>query len=140
MIFESALLCLALNIYHEARDQSTKGMVAVAEVTLNRAEGKHKQVCDVVFEPYQFSWANSLTTVSPQQRVKNAKRFVPRDQASWRQSRIVAQRVLTGNYRPVVGDATHYFNPDKLSANPRWSAKMTYIGRVGDHKFYRASL
>ena len=33
-----ALMCMALNIYHEARNQSIVGQVAVAEVVMNRVE------------------------------------------------------------------------------------------------------
>ena len=49
MIIETALICLALNIYHEARDQTTAGQLAVAEVTLNRVEHGSfpNSVCDV---------------------------------------------------------------------------------------------
>ncbi len=137
MIFESALLCLALNIYHEARDQSHKGMVAVAEVTMNRAGGQQKQVCEVVFKPYQFSWANSLTTVSPKQRAKNAKRFVPKDETSWQRAKAIAHKVLKGQHKPVVRDATHYFNPDKVVQRPRWADRMQRVARVGNHLFYR---
>ena len=61
--------CLALNIYHEARNQPTAGKLAVAQVTLNRV--KHDRfpntICGVVYQGYylnnnpikhkcQFSW------------------------------------------------------------------------------------
>ena len=29
-------MCLALNVYHEARDQSTAGQIAVTQVVINR--------------------------------------------------------------------------------------------------------
>ena len=32
MVIESALICLAMNIYHEARSEPIAGRVAVAEV------------------------------------------------------------------------------------------------------------
>ena len=31
-----ALMCLALNVYHEAKNQSLIGQIAVAQVVLNR--------------------------------------------------------------------------------------------------------
>ena len=37
MLAQGALLCLALNIYHEARGEPLKGQIAVASVTMNRA-------------------------------------------------------------------------------------------------------
>ena len=33
-----ALFCLALNAYHEARNQDIRGMVAVSQVVMNRVE------------------------------------------------------------------------------------------------------
>ena len=41
MLLQSALICLAMNIYHEARSEPIAGRVAVAEVTLNRVESKY---------------------------------------------------------------------------------------------------
>ncbi len=35
-MFAEALVCLALNTYHEARDQPFIGQVAVAQVVMNR--------------------------------------------------------------------------------------------------------
>ena len=53
-----ALLCLTLNVYHEARGEPFLGQVAVAEVTLNRVDDLRwpDTVCEVVYQPYQFSW------------------------------------------------------------------------------------
>ena len=36
MILETALTCLALNIYHEARSQSLVEQLAVSQVVMNR--------------------------------------------------------------------------------------------------------
>ena len=35
-MIETALMCLALNIYFEARSEPIEGQIAIAEVTLNR--------------------------------------------------------------------------------------------------------
>ena len=45
-----ALMCMALNIYHEARNQSMVGQVAVAEVVMNRVEDSRfpDTICEVV--------------------------------------------------------------------------------------------
>ena len=49
MIAES-LICLALNVYHEAKNQSFIGQVAVAKVVMNRVKDSRytNKVCDVV--------------------------------------------------------------------------------------------
>jgi spore germination cell wall hydrolase CwlJ-like protein len=35
-VFESAIFCLALNVYFEARNEPAEGKVAVAQVVMNR--------------------------------------------------------------------------------------------------------
>ena len=36
MLIAEAILCLALNVYHEAKNQSLIGQIAVAQVVMNR--------------------------------------------------------------------------------------------------------
>ena len=64
---ERQLTCLAKNIYHEAATEPFEGKVAVAQVTLNRAESGRfpSDICNVVYQKNvfmdkvicQFSWA-----------------------------------------------------------------------------------
>ncbi|MCK9234689.1 MAG: cell wall hydrolase [Gammaproteobacteria bacterium] len=140
MIIESALLCLSLNIYHEGRDQGYEGMAAVAVVTMNRASHDQTKICDTVFKKYQFSWANKLTTVSPQQRKRNADRFMPREHLAWEESKRIARQAIKGEIKPKIikkiGKSDHYFNPNK--ANPSWRKAMQFIAQVGDHVFYQS--
>jgi hypothetical protein len=52
-------VCLACNLYFEARGEGYLGMAAVAETTVGRfakANDKRNSVCKIVHEPYQFSW------------------------------------------------------------------------------------
>jgi spore germination cell wall hydrolase CwlJ-like protein len=56
MSFLEGLLWLTFNIYHESRGEPFKGQLAVAHVTLQRANGELKNVRSVVSKPYQFSW------------------------------------------------------------------------------------
>ena len=54
--------CLARNIYWEARSEPYHGMVAVAQVTLNRVAHKSfpDDICDVVYQgPTRASWKDS---------------------------------------------------------------------------------
>ena len=55
-ILETALMCLAFNIYHEARSQSTIGQLAVAQVVMNRVDDHRfpDTVCDVVTEAVTY--------------------------------------------------------------------------------------
>ena len=51
-MIETTLLCLALNMYFEARSEPIAGQIAVAEVTLNRVASPHypNTVCEVVLQ------------------------------------------------------------------------------------------
>ena len=61
-MFEAALVCLALNIYHEARDQPFIGQVAVAQVVMNRVDDPRypDTVCEVVEQGPTYSWTDDF--------------------------------------------------------------------------------
>ena len=50
MILETALMCMAVNIYHEAGNQSMLGQMAVGQVVMNRVADSRfpDTVCEVV--------------------------------------------------------------------------------------------
>ena len=52
MLLETAFICLALNTYHEAKNQSLVGQIATAQVVMNRVEDNRfpNTVCEVVKE------------------------------------------------------------------------------------------
>ena len=56
MILETAFMCMALNIYHEAKNQSMLGQVAVGQVVMNRVEDSRfpDNVCDVVTQAVTY--------------------------------------------------------------------------------------
>jgi len=117
-MIEAALLCLALNVFHEARGEPIDGQFAVAQVTLNRAGRNPEQVCDVVRAKNQFSWTLRPTGV--------------KDQVAWRDAQAVARLSLA--MPDFTGGADHYH---ALSVYPDWAPKMTVTGQFGNHVFYR---
>lgn len=111
-----ALMCLALNIYHEARGEPLEGQIAVAAVTLNRVADPRwpDTVCEVVYQPYQFSW-----TINPPQ-VLEPEAFA------------LAQKIAQeATQDPSYG--THYH---ATHVRPSWSRKLALLGQIGDHRFY----
>lgn len=134
----TAALCLALNIYHEARDQPDTGQYAVAQVMLNRVGHDPDKLCDELNRPYQWSWMNTLTMApSPEVRSARAARLYPREKTAWAKSKRIALKAIAGTLPDVVGDATHYLNPDKVVRLPRWARVFPQVARIGDHVFYR---
>ena len=55
MIMTAAITCLALNVYHEARNEPMNGMYAVASVVINRVQDDRwpNNVCAVVKDGYR---------------------------------------------------------------------------------------
>lgn len=121
----SDLLCLALNVYREARNQPTEGQLAVAHVTLNRYEVSDlPTICDVVFKAGYFAW-----TKDP----KVAQEW-PRDEAAWEMAQRVARQALADPKSDPVKGSTYFHT---VSSEPDWAPGLVKVGRIGDHVFYR---
>ena len=114
--------CLAQNIYHEARSEPLNGQVAVAQVTINRVKASNftKSVCQIVFQPNQFSW-----TLNKRLKIKDTK--------AWKNSLAVATAVLTNSVKLPNFTATHYHTKQ---VNPRWNRNMEILAVIGSHIFY----
>ena len=129
-MIETALMCLALNIYFEARSEPIQGQIAIAEVTLNRVASADypNDICGVVLQENkdgcQFSWWC------------DGKSDYPKEHNSLRTSKALAELMIAeGEYISVIGsEATHYHNDE---VNPYWADKLHRIKRVGKHIFYK---
>ena len=129
-MIETALLCLALNVYFEARgEESIAGKLAVAEVTLNRVASQDypNTVCEVVLQENKngcsFSWWC------------DGKSDAPAEYTAFQESKALAKMMIEdGEYISVVGkDVTHYH---ATSVNPYWSDSLSYTETIGNHVFY----
>jgi spore germination cell wall hydrolase CwlJ-like protein len=116
------LLCLAKNIYYEARGEPMRGKIAVAQVTLNRVTHRtefQSSICGVVYAKDQFSWTN--------ERHKE-----PRGEA-WREAKDLAKAVVDGNVHLPDFKALYFHN---LTVKPRWRKTKELVARIGNHIFY----
>ena len=120
-MLETALVCLALNIYFEARSEPLEGQQAVAEVTLRRARRSGDSVCTTVYSPHQFSW-----TSLPEERRRVT------DLRAWLLAGRVASSALSG-WSDHARGATH-FHADY--AAPSWAGSLCPTARIGRHLFY----
>ena len=134
MILTSAMLCLALNVYHEARGEALVGQYAVAQVTLNRADRNPKKVCSEVFKPKQFSWANPLTSRKGEKRAALVGQFMPKDRKAWEVAKAVAYYSMRGTIQDFTDGSTHYH---ARWVNPHWNKAMTLTSVIGAHRFYK---
>ena len=120
MTLLEGLLWLTLNVYHEARSEPQIGQIAVAHVTLNRANQRNMTIKETVKQPYQFSWTFQKRS------------YVPKDPVAFLES-------LQSVYIALQSDdftqgATHYH---LKSVIPYWSNRYTYLEQYGSHKFYK---
>jgi len=134
MLITSAILCVALNVYHEARGESLTGQHAVAQVTMNRANRNPDNACRVVGAPSQFSWTIGKVRVTKGGGLIVPKHLIPhKDDPSWQLSKAVAKVVVNGWARDFTKGSTYYHS---ITVKPRWrhGVRLTYV--IGRHKFY----
>jgi spore germination cell wall hydrolase CwlJ-like protein len=126
-------LCLATTVYLEARNQSTLGQRAVAEVALRRLEKGvwGGDLCAVVTAPKQFA----PTLVSPDFWLRNLTAWNRAVQVAY-QARDDWARRNSGKRPQVVPGADHFVALG--IASPPW-AQGTPVATIGDHTFYRVS-
>lgn len=122
------LLCMAENIFHEARNQSLEGMQAVGFVTLNRVNHVRfpNSICKVVHEPKQFSWTMLNVSIN----LNN-----PIERAAWEQSIKVAYSVINHKVENGLFGVTHYH---ATYVNPQWG--KVQVVQIDDHVFFTTKL
>lgn len=128
MIEAAAVLCLALNVYHEARGEPYEGQVAVAQVTVRRAGFDEDWICPAVYERGQFAWTRRLTLAGSR----------PSDELAWQRAQSIARQVILWGYIRHIPDysrgATHYH---AARVEPDWARRMVEVARIGAHRFFR---
>ena len=137
MILATALTCMALNIYMEARSEPVMGQHAVAQVTMNRAGRDPKEVCNVVTAPKQFSWTNKsfgLVRLKEGQYVLT-KKGLPKEVDAWDKAVKIAQVTLSGRMPNYIPGVQHYHTK---MVHPSWNKKMKVAVVIGNHRFYRS--
>lgn len=120
------IACMAENGYYEAGNQSTKGIIAVNNVVMNRVEDKRfpKTPCGVINQKAkgvcQFSW-----------KCEGHKKI--RDYALYQKAKKIAEDVYLGNYGDVTKGAQFYH---ATYVRPHWSNVFDRTTRIGAHVFY----
>ena len=136
------IMCLARNIYFEARNESAFGQLAVASVTLNRVDSTKfpNTICEVVHQAkYSKWWAEAHGKKVP---VRNQCQF------SWycdgKSDKIFDHKIYEKIYKlaevayntdiDITDGATHY-HADYV--NPSWASHMKTVAKVDTHIFYK---
>lgn len=129
---QKQLDCLARNIYHEAGSEPFEGKVAVAQVTINRAESGDfpSDICQVVYQKNvvyekvlcQFSWYCNTASLKK-----------PMNGPIYTESMEVAKKVLLEGFRLPSVEKALYFHGDYIQ--PGW--KRQRVAKIGRHIFYK---
>ncbi len=129
--------CMALNIYHEARNESTAGQIAVGQTALNRVKSKRfpDTVCDVIYQGMhrggrpirdgcQFSWYCDGIDDRP----RNGRAYLKAAEiASW--------LLIANRWIPDITDGSLWYHADYIT--PRWSFERHKTLTIDSHIFYR---
>jgi len=126
----ASMMCLALAIYWEARDQPITGQLAVGQVVLHRVNSKR--------------WPNDVCTVVKQKKGPNrvcqfsfycdGKSDKPTEMLAWKRAKALSDIILNIPMTDFSRGSNHY-HADYVT--PYWSAKLTLQTTIGNHLFYR---
>lgn len=114
--------CMVRNLHHEARGEGNRGMIAVANVVMNRVNHPNfpDTICGVIYQRLQFSWVHQVKPV-PLEKASDKAKFIAYE--------AIVNTTLKDNT-----DGALFFHT--RSVNPRWNNHVV-TKRLGNHIFYR---
>lgn len=117
--------CLAGAVYFEARGESIEGQLAVAEVVLNRvaSEKYPDTICEVVEQPWQFSFVNATGRIPEANRASTA----------WKKA-VAISEIALGNLDQKLSKDVLWYHADYVA--PAWGPRLVREKKVGLHIFY----
>jgi len=134
----AAVLCMALNIYHEARGEPLAGQIGVAHSVLNRmADSRYPDTaCEVIKQAKYHGWdmINPIRYQCQYSWFCDGLSDKPQDGKAMLEATILAQHVLAGKSIDITEGATHY-HADYV--HPYWADEMTTTIKLGSHIYYR---
>jgi spore germination cell wall hydrolase CwlJ-like protein len=151
LLIDPNTFCLAENIYHEARNEPTAGMVAVGNVTMNRVYSKRfpNSICTVVHQgPHYESWkTRNLPDLPDESRVyypiKHRCQFSwycdglsddIRNKRKFQQILELAVDIRKKIYPDITDGATHYH---ANYVDPSWAKVYNKTVTINTHIFYK---
>ncbi len=138
MLLETALMCMTHNIYHEAKNQSMLGQIAVAQVVMNRVasplfpdticevvkQGQRYKNGKMVLHRCQFSWY-----------CDGKKDDINRNTKEWRSALDYATIVMSGKITLDVTQGSLWYHA--YYVKPSWAKQKEKVTRIDSHIFYR---
>jgi spore germination cell wall hydrolase CwlJ-like protein len=130
--------CLAEGIYFEARNQSTRGQLAVGMVILNRVEDPDypNTICKVVRQAEKDWKGNIVINRCQFSYYCDGKPETIHEEEPWEKIFAMTDVLLDDEFYDFTEGSTHYH---ATTVNPYWSTKFVMLGVIDDHVFYRKS-
>ncbi len=126
------LRCMTAAIYFEARSESRRGQIAVAQVVMNRVRANvyPDTACGVIF---QGQWNRNACQFS---FACDGKPERADDKVRWQEAKQLAREVMRGDHwLSDIGYATHYH---ATYVRPHWAPHFKRVKQIGQHIFYKA--
>jgi len=123
--------CLANAVYFEARGESVRGQIAVAQVVMNRVFSPFypNDVCGVVYQNAHRHLSSQFTFAS------DGIPDIVTEPDAWERAKRIARDMLDGRlWMPEVSKSTHYH---AYWVHPDWVNEMKKVYKLGVHTFYR---
>jgi len=136
--------CMALNIYHESRNQTLGGRLAVGYVTLNRVKSNKypDTICGVVKQAKINKWFLERHNKKVPSRNKcqfswycDGKSDQPLESNAWEEAYLLAIHVI--NMYDTISDPTKgsiMYHSNKVK--PYWTDAYKHLVTIDDHIFY----
>ena len=136
--------CLAMNMYHEARNQGTAGILAVSAVVLNRVNDHRfpDTICEVVEQgPTRASWQDPMVRFPIKNKCQfswycDGKSDVPHNKVDYQYFLELSTAILSYELPFLdITDGATFYHADYVM--PSWAKTKTRTIEIEDHIFYR---
>ena len=136
--------CLAKNMYFEARNQGTAGILAVTAVVLNRVNDSRfpDTICEVVKQALtRVSWLNKNKRYPIKNRCQfswycDGKSDVPKNKELYNNLEGWATSILSGEIDFIdITDGATFYHADYVQ--PSWAKMKERTVKIENHIFYR---
>lgn len=129
--------CMALNIYHEARTESSTGQRAVAWVTMNRVASKRfpNTVCDVVYQANKDANGKLIQGKCQFSWYCDGKDDTPTNTRDYERAEKIAEEVMiVYGFETDPTDGADHYHADYVK--PYWAKSSKRLVQIDTHIFY----
>ena len=133
----TAVMCLAMTLYFEARSETVVEQYRVAEVVMNRVDSPAypDDVCAVVKQdkgPKAWDCQFSFYCDGKVEDVANATAFET--------ALDISVHVLEGTYEPLMPASTMWYVAKYVDPQPSWAGRLERVTDYGAHYFYASPI